>query len=414
MPKLKGNSNADKLFKLFLSRVSNDVNDLRKEYTIASIGLIIPKHDSGIEKDESYNYAMTSLFSGQNGRDYFIFINAHIKEEFTYLANDATRNNHVWKTHFGNEKVIINPVYLQEAFPYSTVASIRILPMSERDPEFTGKNIQDVQAWFRNNLPYRNFNFKKGMNAERGTLVLFQYKAHIIASAILDEKVSYNEPLEGGYTGYYSFIPSSIAIFNPLNILDLTRVWDGFAGFTNSLQNLKISGYPELMCLLLERNITFSIDKESEESYQDAIEQIVLDSDTLVINDKPADPIKITTSGEKQQWARSNVIPKKAIILAQYKCEFDELHLYFNSKTTQNNYVEAHHLIPMEFQNEFLKSLDVEANLISLCPVCHKQVHHAAFDEKKQILELLYKKRKDRLKKCKIDISMQKLFSYYD
>ena len=382
MPTLKGNANADKIFKLLLSKVSGNVTNLRKEYTISEIGSIIPKQESGIQKYESYNYAMTSMFSGQKGRDYFIFNNSKLKDEFTYLANDANRNNRTWNNLYGNEKVRINPDYLQDFFPYSTLDSIRILPMSDKDPEFTGKNIEDLQQWFRNQLPYRNYNFKTGMNAVRGTLVLFQYKAHIIASAILDEKVMYKELKDGGYRGYYRFIPSSIAIFNPLNYLDMEQVWNGFIGFKNSQQNLDISGYPDFMCLLLEKNITFSMDKEDEESYQEAVERIILDSDSLAIEDKPANPIKVITSGKQQHWSRSNVIPKKAIILAKYKCEYDDTHMYFTAKTTGENYVEAHHLVPMEFQNQFEKSLDVEANIISLCPLCHKKVHHATFDEK--------------------------------
>ena len=60
MPTLKGN--ADKIFKLLLSKVSGNVTNLRKEYTISEIGSIIPKQESGIQKYESYNYAMTSMF----------------------------------------------------------------------------------------------------------------------------------------------------------------------------------------------------------------------------------------------------------------------------------------------------------------------------------------------------------------
>ncbi|WP_066320505.1 hypothetical protein [Bacillus sp. FJAT-29814] len=136
MQKLKGNADADKLFNLLLSRVCVNVNNFRKKFTIAEIGEIIPKKDSGIQKYESYNYAMTSMFSGQNGRDYFIFNNSKLKDKFTYLANDATRNNRAWKNLHGNEKVWINPFYLQVFFPYLTVDSIRILPMSDSDPEY--------------------------------------------------------------------------------------------------------------------------------------------------------------------------------------------------------------------------------------------------------------------------------------
>ena len=413
MPTFKGNANADKMFKLLLSKVSGSITHLRKEYTLCEIESIIPKQESGIQKKESYNYAMTSMFSSQKGRDYFIFNNPKIKDEFTYLANDATRNNRTWKNLYGNEKVRINPVYLQGFFPYSIVNSIRILPMSTKDPEFTGHNIEDLQQWFRNKLPNINYNFKKGMNAVRGTLVLFQFKAHIIASAILDEKIMYKEPIDGGYRGYYRFIPSSIATFNPLNHLDMEKIWNGFIGFKNSQQNLNMSGYPDFMCLLLEKNITFSMDKEDEESYQEAVERMNLDFDSLTIEDKPANPIKVITRGKKQYWSRSNVIPKKAIMLAKYTCEYDDSHMYFTSKITGENYVEAHHLVPMEFQDQFMHSLDVEANIISLCPLCHKKVHHTTFEDKKEMLEDLYKIRKNRLKKCKIDISLRDLFSYY-
>src|SRR3954451_9233135 len=71
------------------------------------------------------------------------------------------------------------------------VPAIRLLPMSENDPEFTGKSIDEVQEWFINELPYRKYNFKNGMNADFGTLILFQYKGHIIASANLEEKIMY-------------------------------------------------------------------------------------------------------------------------------------------------------------------------------------------------------------------------------
>ena len=60
---------------------------------------------------------MPDMFSGQKGRDYFIFNNSKLKDEFTYLANDANRNNRTWNNLYGNEKVRINPDYLQDFSP---------------------------------------------------------------------------------------------------------------------------------------------------------------------------------------------------------------------------------------------------------------------------------------------------------
>ncbi len=51
----------------------------------------------------------------------------------------------------------------------------------------------------------------------------------------------------------------------------------------------------------------------------------------------------------------------------------------------------------MEHQEKFDVSLDVEANIVSLCLVCHKQVHHATFEDKNLILTKIFHKRTKRL-----------------
>ncbi|WP_414630863.1 HNH endonuclease [Alteromonas australica] len=55
--------------------------------------------------------------------------------------------------------------------------------------------------------------------------------------------------------------------------------------------------------------------------------------------------------------------------------------------------MEAHHLIPMEFQDDFEHSIDVPENIISLCPTCHRLFHHASDCEKKEIIEKFFDKR---------------------
>ena len=104
---------------------------------------------------------------------------------------------------------------------------------------------------------------------------------------------------------------------------------------------------------------------------------------------------------------------KKAIVLAGFKCEYDNSHMFFKSSTSGENYVEAHHLIPMEFQKQFENSLDVEANIISLCALCHKKVHHSTMEEKKPILKKLFLERRNRLEKCEISIELLDLITMY-
>ena len=115
-----------------------------------------------------------------------------------------------------------------------------------------------------------------------------------------------------------------------------------------------------------------------------------------------------------QKFKRNPIFSKNAIQYANYRCEFDGTHKYFTSFRTGQNYVEAHHLIPVEFQDQFEKSIDVEANIVSLCPVCHKKVHHGVMEDKKQILIELFFNRRERLKQCGLNISEDALLSYYE
>jgi 5-methylcytosine-specific restriction enzyme A len=415
MAELKGSANADKLFELLLTRLGQQGDEFGKEYTITDIANIIPQSSSGIEKYSSYNYAMTSMFGGQKGRDYFIFRNPNLKDTFTELANDNNRNNQTWQNLYLNEKVRINPIYLKlsnDIIPYQEVKSVRILPMSGSDPAFTGSSIEEVQEWFINVLPYREYNFIRGLNSEHGTLVLFQYKAHVIASAVLDERVDFDSELGGVYRGAYWFIPSSIAIFEPLNSQEMKNIWNSFKGFSQTHKKLDLYDYIDFVNSIVNRQIRFAVLDVTEESYQDAIEQTRIDSN-VEVNDVPREPVGTTRSGQSERWKRNNITSKKAIVLADYKCEYDESHSFFESKVTGKNYVEAHHLLPMEFQGQFNRSLDVEANIISLCPLCHKTVHHASLEEIEPIIKKLYIKRKSRLQKCEIYIDINKLISYY-
>lgn len=161
-------SNVDTLFQLFLSSIKEDNRLWKNEYLVSEIGEKLYDLTRGSYKTASFNYAMTSLFSRQKSRDYFILKNKNLHSEFTRLANDANRNNSIWKTVYGTEKVRINPYYLMNLFPYSKGDSIRILPMSNKDLTFRDKTTAEVQIWFQHTLPSELYQFKTGMNIERG------------------------------------------------------------------------------------------------------------------------------------------------------------------------------------------------------------------------------------------------------
>lgn len=111
--------------------------------------------------------------------------------------------------------------------------------------------------------------------------------------------------------------------------------------------------------------------------------------------------------------SRDANVAKNAVAAASYLCGIDKDHPYFKSKKSKENYVEAHHLIPIHAIDKFEKSIDIEANVVSLCPNCHRKLHHAQFSEVKPLLEKLYEERKSDLKKCHIILSLEELLAYY-
>ena len=115
----------------------------------------------------------------------------------------------------------------------------------------------------------------------------------------------------------------------------------------------------------------------------------------------------------QKYWKRDRKVVNNVLKEMDYTCEENKEHCYFKSKATGENYVEGHHLVPMEFQDDFECSLDVEANVVSLCVVCHKKLHLASIEDKKEILEKLYKSREANLKKSGIQITLQELINLY-
>ena len=78
-----------------------------------------------------------------------------------------------------------------------------------------------------------------------------------------------------------------------------------------------------------------------------------------------------------------------------------------------NSYVEAHHLIPMSTQLFFEYTIDFADNIIALCPTCHRKIHHATDEVKKELVEQLYERRKELYISHGIEIDLEMLLSFY-
>lgn len=106
-----------------------------------------------------------------------------------------------------------------------------------------------------------------------------------------------------------------------------------------------------------------------------------------------------------ETWKRSSIIKMQTIESAGYQCEIDSGHMTFTAKSTGHPYMEGHHAVPMKFQSKFSRSLDVYANVICLCPICHRLLHYGIEVEKRNVIDKIYYDRADRLAASGIQIS---------
>ena len=114
-----------------------------------------------------------------------------------------------------------------------------------------------------------------------------------------------------------------------------------------------------------------------------------------------------------RRFPRDPKVAARALIQGEYLCTYDNNHFTFTAKNTTHMYVEAHHLIPISESDRFVTSIDVEANIVSLCSVCHDCIHHGTDEDKLKLIKKLYNERKERLEKAGVYVSIEQLAGFY-
>lgn len=112
-----------------------------------------------------------------------------------------------------------------------------------------------------------------------------------------------------------------------------------------------------------------------------------------------------------ETYKRSSIIKNQVIESVGYICELNSLHQTFISDSTHHPYMEGHHIIPMKMQKQFDNSLDVYANIICLCPICHRQLHFGLREDKIALLNKIYSARYERLHNCGLIINQDDLIN---
>jgi hypothetical protein len=164
-------------------------------------------------------------------------------------------------------------------------------------------------------------------------------------------------------------------------------------------------------------------EKLSEEEDDDTVFQknvSSFDGRPIILPDgprpKPKKNISTGNRNEKERYPRDPEISKAALIDANFQCQFDPNHISFVAKKTNQNYVEAHHLIPIRAQDLddlFDYSIDVPENIFALCPTCHREIHHASDRLKLKILKKLYTNAEEPLVTRGIHIKFETLCRIY-
>lgn len=295
---------------------------------------------------------------------------------------------------------------------------VQILPMSL--DEFKDMTFSEVQEkYFLSRLPSTIYKTKSTKSILRSSskLILFQFNAQIIACALLKKilKLEYNKEYD---IGYY-FDPCSIYILrDPLNAIDMRGIskkkFNSFGQGQTIIDDVSVHAMVELLKtkhpIGAIGEYTFGVSEE--DLYQNEVGKLSFDATDIL--DEPRYPVIQNPQSEKEKYGRSRRVASRAIKYANFKCEISSSHEHFKSAASNLNYVEAHHLVPMEYQRIFEYSLDVEANINSLCIVCHKVLHHGTLEAKESILRKLYDLRKERLKACNIEIdTFNQMLEYY-
>ncbi len=175
--------------------------------------------------------------------------------------------------------------------------------------------------------------------------------------------------------------------------------------------------YKEKSKRILTRKKRLDVKKVEEDPYDELRYQKEIQSGSFEDIDSQYTPTKMpppspvnTKGGSK--FPRNRNMALIALKRANYKCEFLDSHITFKRKINGLPYTEPHHLVPISQQYMFPDaSLDVPANIVSLCCTCHNCIHYGS--ESNALLKVLYDARKEELRQAGIDLEYEDLLKMY-
>ena len=241
---------------------------------------------------------------------------------------------------------------------------IRLLPMSQE--EFENKTILEVQKeYFLNNLIFeqdgRFYYPKIGMNTSNGSLILFQYKSNIIASATLKGTEDFTDnPVEGKYSKAYVFEKDSIAVFEPIAKEEIILIDNTFKSFNQSKQVIDYKYINEIMTLINKKSMLW-------EEYNSTT------SIAKYIGKEGAVKWGIQSFYERDTKARNECIKHYGAICQV--CGFDFELVYGEMG---KGFIHVHHKDKLANKKQ-AHTVDPTRDLMPVCPNCHAMLHNTYY-----------------------------------
>ncbi|BCG46789.1 hypothetical protein GEOBRER4_n1602 [Citrifermentans bremense] len=178
-----------------------------------------------------------------------------------------------------------------------------------------------------------------------------------------------------------------------------------YAGFTK----FGLSYIEELGLMQVSESDLMAGGPSAEERYQEKVNTVNL----IVLPEGQLPAPMPATIGRRVRYPSNPRISKTALVAADFKCELDSKHITFRNCASNNQYMEAHHLVPMSKQGLFDVRLDVPENILSLCPTCHRKIHLADDAERKATVEKAFRLKAKGLPTRGIHIDFKRLCQLY-
>lgn len=207
----------------------------------------------------------------------------------------------------------------------------------------------------------------------------------------------------------------NLLVFNSLKELGEILVNPNFNKYNENENRFPNASFNYFIAFITALNndkdhfIDFQLNKEIDS------ELFINTQNTGNILDGPQTKVKQVKLGNVLTYPRNPIESLEAKRRSHWECELDPKHKTFISVSSKKPYMEAHHLIPMAAQDFFENTLDFADNILCLCPNCHRKIHLAERDIKKEIILALFNLRAYKYQKYEINISKKKqLLRYYD